>query len=97
MFNLLLKLLEQDPGVTRLLANTDQNDGGNDAMKTSAANAPAKYIRILLYRYKFHKPMPGEVDPPYWDRELIGRVYPRVGVATMASLQEEIRKRQSWQ
>jgi Lipase maturation factor len=84
MFSFLLKLLQQDPGVLSLMAK--------DPFQTAAA---PKYIRILLYRYKFHKPKPGESDPPYWDRQLIGRVYPRIGVATISSLQDEIRKLQS--
>lgn len=98
MFSFLLKLLEQDPGVLSLMAKdpfqavqSAQQDG---SIKFAPAPAP-KYIRILLYRYTFHKPKPGEKDPPSWDRQLIGRVYPRIGVATISSLQDEIRKRQS--
>jgi Lipase maturation factor len=105
MFSFLLKLLEQDPGVTRLLAkdpfqqeviqhNNDQEDGN---AKNPPVSPKPNYIRILLYRYNFHKPKPGEVDPPYWDRQLIGRVYPRIGVATIASLQDAIRNRPSLQ
>jgi Lipase maturation factor len=96
LFSFLLKLLEQDPGVLRLMAKNPFQPNGQDVGNEQPSPPPtSKYIRILLYRYKFHRPKRGEIDPPYWDRQLIGRIYPRVGVATIDSLQEEIRERQS--
>ena len=103
MFNFLIKLLKRDPAVTGLLAKDPfaipeehQNDDN------TSAYPPAKYIRILLYRYTFYKPQKDDLvgrkegkvnEPPYWKRQLMGRVYPQQGVATIASLQTEIRMR----
>lgn len=102
MFNFLIKLLQRDPGVISLLAKDPFQvpRDHHDENASSSSYPPAKYIRILLYRYTFHKPKldddgKREEDAPYWNRQLVGRVYPRNGVATIASLQTEIRLRQS--
>lgn len=80
MYRFLIKLLEQDNAVLNgLMAGDPWQD----------SDEPPKYIRVQRYRYKFHKPSRGEENPPYWDRELIGNVYPRMGVATIESLREE--------
>ena len=42
-----------------------------------------KYIRIDKYRYKFSRGSSGARGRNnYWDREMIGRVFPRQGVAS---------------
>jgi hypothetical protein len=41
-----------------------------------------KYIRVDRYRYRFSR----EDKERYWDRELLGRVYPRQGVVTKEDL-----------
>ena len=77
MFTFLTKLFEGDEGVlTTLLAN-DPWDGQKP-----------KYIRIDRYRYKFHAPEKGRKGP-YWEREYVGRWYPRQGVCTLESLQSD--------
>jgi len=81
IFQFLLKLLQRDEAVLKLLAD-DPWDGRPEK---------PKYIRIDMYRYKFHKPSAGEKDPPYWDREFLGRVYPRQGLASADSLKEEVK------
>lgn len=83
IFRFLLKLLQQDPQVLALLAN--------DPWKVSTEKP--KYIRIDVYRYKFHVPEAGETKPPYWDRQFTGRLYPRQGIATVEDLKEEIKAR----
>ena len=53
--------------------------------------AGPKYIKIDKYRYKFHKPerwRKGDNMQPYWDRELIGRVFPTQGIASKAILED---------
>jgi lipase maturation factor 1 len=81
MYPFLLKLLQQDESVLNGLMKGDP--------WRDSPEAP-KYIRVDLYRYKFHKPVQGETNPPYWERELIGAFYPRQGLATIDSLQAEI-------
>lgn len=83
IFKFLLKLLQQDEGVLSLLEG--------DPWKDSTENP--RYIRIDMYRYKFHRPVRGEKNPPYWDRMFLGRVYPRLGVASVESLKDEIKNR----
>jgi hypothetical protein len=79
MFGFLSKLLEQDPGVTNLMASNPWKD---------SLEKP-KYIRVDLFRYKFHKAAPGAKNPPYWDREFIRRIYPQRGLASLESLRNE--------
>jgi hypothetical protein len=83
LYNFLLKLLESDPGVLKLLER-DPFEGDEEK---------PKYIRIDKYRYKFHKPSGKSKElQPYWEREMIGRVFPRQGLATEISLKEYIRE-----
>lgn len=83
MFKLLLKLLERDPEVQRLVADDPWKDSPE----------PPRYIRMDTYRYQFHKPKRGERDTPFWDRHLLYRLYPRMGVATIDTLKDEIKAR----
>ena len=81
MYPFLMKLLQQDDAVVNGLMTGDPWKGSPE---------PPKYIRIERYRYSFHRPSKDEKNPPYWDRELIGNVYPRVGLATLESLRVEM-------
>ena len=85
MFPFLTRLLEQDEGVLSLMAS--------DPWRGSVQKP--KYIRVDMYRYKFHKRRPGENNAPYWDREFLGRVYPRQGIASIETLKDETRRRYS--
>lgn len=72
------RLLQQDPEVTSLLQH--------DPFKKEKPN----YIRIEKYRYKFckrGKRSQGNKEQ-YWDREWIGQVYPRQGVASEEDLED---------
>jgi hypothetical protein len=64
--NLVWKLLHNDPGATGLFA-------GNPFLKK-----PPRYIRAVLYRYKFAKP--GNSQGNYWTREAIGDWLPAMSV-----------------
>lgn len=77
VFTLLTKLFEGDKGVLTTLLEKDPWDGQKP-----------KYIRIDRYRYKFHRPETGRKGP-YWEREYVGRWYPRQGVCTLESLQSD--------
>lgn len=71
------RLLQQDPEVTSLLQH--------DPFKKEKPN----YIRIEKYRYKFckrGKRSQGNKEQ-YWDREWIGQVYSRQGVASEEDLE----------
>lgn len=83
IFTFLLKLLQQDRGVVGLIAKDPW---------ASSSEKP-RFIRIDLFRYRFHKPRAVEKNPPYWDRQYLGRVYPRQGVATVEILKEEVKAR----
>ncbi|KAL3896227.1 MAG: hypothetical protein SGARI_007233, partial [Bacillariaceae sp.] len=79
IYTLLLRLLQQDPHVLSLI----QND------PFARDNEKLKYIRMEKYRYKFSrggKQSQGE-KTQYWDREWIGQVYPRQGVASVEDLE----------
>ena len=93
MYCFLLKLLEQDPGVMKLLKE-DPFAGSQDK---------PKYIRIVKYQFEFNDSSSKEISDatsdmpiarstkrPYWRRQETGRVYPRQGVATKESLLKEI-------
>lgn len=80
LFPFLIQLLERNEV---LLHGLMGGDPWADALE------PPKYIRIDQYRYKFHKRRKGEVDPPYWDREFVKKVYPRQGLATIETLKFE--------
>jgi hypothetical protein len=83
MYNFLLKLLERDPDVLDLL-KCDPFEGEKEG---------PKYIRVDKYRYKFHKPERNvKGRQRYWDREMIGRVFPRQGIATVADLKDLVQR-----
>ena len=65
-YNLVWKLLHNDPGAVGLFA-------GNPF-----PNQPPRYIRAVLYRYHFAKP--GNPQGLYWTRERIGDWIPAVSV-----------------
>jgi hypothetical protein len=91
LYRFMIKLLERE---RRVLSLMGEDPWAEEARAGDASLLP-KYIRIDLYRYKFHKPRPGEKDPLYWDREFHARVYPRrgQGVSTIESLNDDIRRR----
>ena len=64
-YNLVWKLLHNDPDATGLFAENP-----------FPAKSP-KYIRAILYRYHFAKP--GNPQGLYWTREQIGDWIPAVG------------------
>jgi hypothetical protein len=81
IYPFLLRLLEQDPGVLGLL-DSDPFEGEPEG---------PKFIRVDKYRYEFHKPdRLNNEEQPYWTRELIGRVFPRQGVATLETLRGNV-------
>jgi lipase maturation factor 1 len=82
MYSFLVKLLERDAGVLSLM----QGDPWEDSLD------PPRYIRIQRYRYRYYKSSRDEKYPPYWDRELIGNVYPMNGLATLSDLKAMIPK-----
>ena len=65
-YNLVWKLLHNDPGAVSLFA-------GNPF-----PNKPPRYIRAVLYRYHFAEP--GNPQGLYWTRERIGDWIPAVTV-----------------
>jgi hypothetical protein len=86
MYRFLLELLRQNSEVLELL---DCNPWQREA---------PKYIRIDVYRYKFHrvgengsKGIQGRM--PYWDRKFVRRFYPQQGVATIETLKDAIKRR----
>ena len=81
LYKFLLKLLERNENAMKLLQN--------DPWKEHAAKP--KYIRVDRYRYLFHRST-GKGDRAYWDREFVGRVYPRQGLATLDSLRDDIKR-----
>jgi hypothetical protein len=91
LYRFMIKLLEREPRVLSLMGE----DPWKGEARAGGASLLPKYIRIDQYRYRFHKPRRGEVDPPYWDREFQSRAYPRrgQGVATVESLKDEIKRR----
>jgi hypothetical protein len=81
ILNFLIQLLRRNEVVTGLLKNDPWKDSPD----------PPKYIRIDVYRYKFHSRSRGDEKPaPFWDREYMGRFYPRQGIATVGSLKDEL-------
>lgn len=91
LYRFMIKLLEREPDVLALMSD----DPWATEAKASTLTGLPKYIRVDQFRFKFHKPQPGESNPPYWDRTFQARVYPRrgQGVATLESLKEEIKRR----
>jgi hypothetical protein len=81
ILNFLIQLLRRNEVVTGLLKNDPWKDSPD----------PPKYIRIDVYRYKFHRRSRDDDKPaPFWDREYMGRFYPRQGIATVGSLKDEL-------
>lgn len=77
MYPFLAKLLEQDQDILNGLM---EGDPWIDSLE-----AP-RYIRVQLFRYRFHKASTNDSNSPYWDRELVRNVYPQNGLATVSSL-----------
>jgi hypothetical protein len=80
LYSFMIRLLQQDPDVLNLLRRNPFTD----------VQYQPKYIRIDMYKYKFHDGKPMEKSPPYWDRVFVRQVYPRQGAASLDSLQAEI-------
>lgn len=83
IFSLLLKLLQGDPGVRKLLAF--------DPFAYSEERP--KYIKIDAYRYQFHRPARGEKSPPYWERSYIRQIFPLQGQADIQACEAWIRRK----
>lgn len=71
-----------DPGVIGLLEFDPFHEG----------EERPKYIKVDKYRYEFYRAenSTSTKDHPYWEREYVGRVFPRQGVATAESLRDLI-------
>jgi hypothetical protein len=65
-YNLVWKLLHNDPGAINLFANNP------------FPNKPPRFIRAVLYRYKFAQP--GNPQGLYWTRERVGNWMPVLSV-----------------
>jgi lipase maturation factor 1 len=84
LYSFLIKLLDQDDAVVNGLMAGDPWQGSSEK---------PKYIRIERYRYRLHRPRKGEGKPhAYWDRELLGAVYPRRGIATRESIVDDLNR-----
>ena len=81
MFRFLLKLLQQDKDVSKLLL-IDPFAFDNENMDVGKP----KYIRVEKYRYKFNKI--GEDD--FWTRERVGKYFPHQGICSAEMLKEII-------
>lgn len=82
VYNFLLQLLQRNQDVTALLENDPFAD----------AEEPPRFIRVDVYRYSFHKHVRGvKGKQPFWDREQVGRFYPRQGLSTISSLKSDIK------
>ena len=82
MYRLLLLLLQQDEEVIGLL----KKDVGDPWKNNTGEDKKApKYIRVEKYRYKFCK---NKGNGAYWEREDVGRFFPRQGVATEEMLKD---------
>lgn len=77
MYSFLIKLLEGDQEILKTLLVNDPWEGETPG-----------YIRVERYRYKFK---PNGVEGPYWDREYLGRWYPKQGITTLESLRSELK------
>lgn len=67
MYSLLLKLLQQEKDVVGLL----------ECDPWAGDEIGPKYIQVEKYKYKFAK-----TPARYWEREKIGRYFPRQGIVT---------------
>ncbi|SDH54745.1 lipase maturation factor family protein [Mucilaginibacter sp. P25] len=65
-YHLAWKLLHNDPGVVGLFA------------RNPFPGKPPRYIRAVIYRYRFSRPTPG--SGPYWEREKLGLWLPVLSV-----------------
>ena len=91
--NFLLKLLQQDKSVLRLL----------EYDPWALSGSKPRYIRVEKYRYKFAPPRKSnrtvehsqddDVEP-YWTREYVGKYVPRQGIVTEEMLSELVKKQQ---
>lgn len=77
MFNLLLKLLEQDKDVCGLLEFDPFAPVNGETRKP-------KYIRVEKYRYNFNT---GD-GQDYWNRQHVGRFFPKQGLCSAEMLRE---------
>jgi len=87
MYSFLLKLLQQDEEVLGLLEYDPWKVGDN------VGKVP-KYIRVDKYLYKFststNSTITEATSKQYWEREKVGRYFPRQGIASVDSLQEVV-------
>lgn len=102
MYSFLLKLLQQDPEVLKLLACDPwaneakekagtRKEGDTDSKQQKGyTDVVPKYIRVQKYKYAFNPKSDGiKAKPkPYWIRERVGAFFPRQGVATKSSLSQ---------
>jgi lipase maturation factor 1 len=65
---LMLRLLEGKPEVLRLLGTNPFPD------------APPRYVRALLYSYRYTRPGTAEARQAWWERELLGLYYPTISL-----------------
>jgi hypothetical protein len=66
--NFIWKLLHNDRGTLGLLAN-DPFPG-----------TPPRYVRALVYRYRFTEPFSGGGSTGWWERERVGIWFPAVSL-----------------
>jgi len=106
IYNFLLKILRQEQDVIDLIKTDPWNlmsspSSGEEASNEGAngeSHAIPKYIRIEKYRYKFHdkknaSSTNGQDDKaPYWERERVGRYFPKQGIMTADMLEGIIKK-----
>jgi len=71
--NLLVRLLQNEPHVTALLADNP------------FANGAPRYVRAVLWRYRFTTRAQGGASDHLWRRELIGLYHPAVGMRPSAN------------
>lgn len=79
---LLLKLLRNDEAVSRLLEGEGR---GNPFL--ADGGGPPKILKVERYRYRFAKPKKGA---PVWERELLGRYFPRTPIFSERMLAGEL-------
>ena len=92
IFSLLLKLLRQEKDVLDLIESdpwvTTPTNTSGESNTDDNSNKKPKFIRIEKYRYKFVHP--SEHSKQYWQRERVGRYFPRQGVVTAEMLEEVV-------
>lgn len=84
---------EQNPWLIHLIAKLLAGDAGMEALLADGAlhGEPPRYIRGLLYRYRF-----AESGAHWWDRELVGVYFPPLSLES-AGLQSYLRSRGWWE